>query len=192
MARSIEFVPEEKVAKAMGVFWKKGYTAASLSDLTRAMKINKSSLYNSIGDKHTLFKACLLAYGKLVEQDYTAAIQKGGSPLQQLDNIINKIVEITIERENSCMGVKTSFELASEDEEINAVVRSGNDKTINLIRSLVKAAQTSGLINPERDAEVMAHFIFNAFPGLRQSYILYKNKNLVKKMGNELKAYLRY
>lgn len=175
----------------MNVFWSKGYTAASLSDLTDAMKINKSSLYNSFGDKHTLFKECLKAYGKLVEQDYASAIQKGSNALAKLDNIINKIIEISTERDYSCLGIKTSFELASDDKEINTVIRSGNDKTIRLIKSLIEEAQTDGQIKTERNAETMAHFIFNSFSGLRQSYIIYKNTKLVKKMGNELKAFLR-
>ncbi len=191
MARNIEFIPEEKVSEAMHVFWNKGYTAASLSELTAAMKINKSSLYNSFGNKHTLFKECLKAYGKLVQQDYASAIQKGSNALEKLDNIINKIVEISTERANSCLGVKTSFELASKDKEINAVIKSGNDKTIGLITSLIKEAQINGKIGSNRDAETMAHFVFNSFSGLRQSYIIYGNTKLVKKMGNELKAFLR-
>ncbi len=191
MARSIEFIPEEKVAKAMNVFWSKGYASTSLSDLTDAMKINKSSLYNSFGDKHTLFKECLKAYGKLTEQDYASAVKKGTTALGKLDSIIDKIVEISTERANSCLGIKTSFELASDDKEINAVIRSGHDKTIGLIKSLIKEAQTDGRIKRERDAETMAHFVFNSFAGLRQSYIIYRNIKLVKRLGAELKAFLR-
>jgi TetR/AcrR family transcriptional repressor of nem operon len=55
MARNREFNEQEAIKRAMDVFWKKGYNGASMRDLTDAMQINSSSLYNSIGDKHKLF-----------------------------------------------------------------------------------------------------------------------------------------
>ncbi|WP_090603289.1 TetR/AcrR family transcriptional regulator [Parapedobacter koreensis] len=191
MARNIEFIPEEKVTKAMNVFWNKGYTGASLSDLTEAMKLNKSSLYNSFKDKHSLFIASLKAYGKIVENDYASALNKKDTPLEKIDSIIDKIAMVSIERENSCLGIKTTFEVAAQDKEAHAVIKAGNSKTIGLIKSLIIEAQTLGQIRKERDAETMSHFIFNSFPGFRQSYIIYGNKKLVKGLANELKGFLR-
>lgn len=49
MARDKDFIPEEKIAKALDVFWEKGYNATSMQDLVEAMQINRSSLYNSFG-----------------------------------------------------------------------------------------------------------------------------------------------
>ena len=40
---------------AMQVFWAKGFEAASLADLTKAMGINPPSLYATFGDKEKLF-----------------------------------------------------------------------------------------------------------------------------------------
>jgi len=48
MARNVEFNEATAIQKAMEVFWKKGYNATSLRDLTDAMQINSSSLYNTI------------------------------------------------------------------------------------------------------------------------------------------------
>ncbi|WP_449398631.1 TetR/AcrR family transcriptional regulator [Chryseobacterium wanjuense] len=62
MARNIEFNEEVAIQKAMEVFWEKGYYATSMRDLTDAMKINSSSLYNTIGDKHQLFLKCIDHY----------------------------------------------------------------------------------------------------------------------------------
>src|SRR5437868_14159214 len=47
---------------AMHVFWAKGYEGASLSDLTRAMRINRPSLYAAFGNKEQLFKKVLDRY----------------------------------------------------------------------------------------------------------------------------------
>jgi AcrR family transcriptional regulator len=49
----------------MHVFWKVGYEAASMSDLTRAMGINRPSLYAAFGDKEALFYKVMDRYGEL-------------------------------------------------------------------------------------------------------------------------------
>src|ERR1700686_3570454 len=48
--------------RAMHVFWAKGYEGASLSDLTRAMRINRPSLYAAFGNKEQLFRKVLDRY----------------------------------------------------------------------------------------------------------------------------------
>ena len=47
---------------AMRVFWEKGYEGATLDDLTRAMGINRSSLYATFGDKEKLFRQVIVRY----------------------------------------------------------------------------------------------------------------------------------
>jgi AcrR family transcriptional regulator len=47
---------------AMQVFWAKGFEAASLSDLTKAMGINPPSLYATFGDKEKLFLEAIERY----------------------------------------------------------------------------------------------------------------------------------
>ena len=46
----------------MYVFWAKGYEGAALSDLTRAMRINRPSLYAAFGNKEQLFRKVLDRY----------------------------------------------------------------------------------------------------------------------------------
>ncbi len=48
--------------RAMHVFWAKGYEGASLSNLTRAMRINRPSLYAAFGNKEQLFRKVLDRY----------------------------------------------------------------------------------------------------------------------------------
>jgi AcrR family transcriptional regulator len=48
--------------RAMHVFWAKGYEGASLSYLTRAMRINRPSLYAAFGNKEQLFRKVLDRY----------------------------------------------------------------------------------------------------------------------------------
>ena len=62
MGRPTGFSKEEALEAAMRVFWQKGYEGASLSELTEAMGINRSSLYAAFGDKEALFQQALDRY----------------------------------------------------------------------------------------------------------------------------------
>jgi len=91
------FDPEAALERGMHVFWAKGYEGASLSDLTRAMRINRPSLYAAFGNKEKLFRKVLdryvagpLAYfGKalaapkardVIEQIFFGAAKMAGDP----------------------------------------------------------------------------------------------------------------
>src|ERR1700761_1063940 len=111
MARSVEFNEDEAIQKAMEVFWEKGYNGASLRDLTDAMKINSSSLYNTIGDKHELFVRCVQHYTGLRRKDLEKRLNSVGTPFTVLVNYINDAVGVIISETKSCMAIKTAFEV---------------------------------------------------------------------------------
>jgi len=50
-----QFDPEVALEKAMEVFWAQGYEAASLSQLLKCMEIGRKSLYDTFGNKRSLF-----------------------------------------------------------------------------------------------------------------------------------------
>jgi len=191
MARNIAFIPEEKVEKALQVFWEKGYAGTSLSDLTEIMGLNKSSLYNSFGSKYELFMEVLKAYALITERDYESAVEKGNSAIEKLDGIIDKIVELSTERKNSCLGIMTTFELGAKDKQVRSFLEVEQNKTIHLIESLVLEAQGVGDIDAHRDSAAMSRFIYNTFPGFRQSFIVHTDVKAVEEMASELKLYLR-
>ena len=62
MGRPREFDLDEALDRAMEVFWRKGYDGATLLDLTRAMRINRPSLYAAFGDKQALYRKALDRY----------------------------------------------------------------------------------------------------------------------------------
>ncbi|MEM9733530.1 MAG: TetR/AcrR family transcriptional regulator [Pseudomonadota bacterium] len=51
---------------AVEVFWAKGFEGASLDDLTRAMGINRPSLYGAFGDKYALFCKAIAHYAETI------------------------------------------------------------------------------------------------------------------------------
>ena len=60
--RPRSFDRDVALERAMEVFWKHGFEAASLNDLTEAMGINPPSLYAAFGDKEHLFLEAVERY----------------------------------------------------------------------------------------------------------------------------------
>jgi len=62
LGRPRGFDTEKALDAAMREFWRKGYEGASLANLTKAMGINRPSLYAAFGDKEALFRKVLDRY----------------------------------------------------------------------------------------------------------------------------------
>lgn len=62
MGRSRTFDVDERLDRALEVFWRQGYEGTGLSDLTEAMGINRPSLYAAYGNKESLFRRALGRY----------------------------------------------------------------------------------------------------------------------------------
>src|SRR5437870_6112231 len=60
--RTRQFDVGEALDRALEVFWARGYEGATLPELTRAMGINRPSLYAAFGNKEQLFRKALDRY----------------------------------------------------------------------------------------------------------------------------------
>jgi len=62
--RPREFNVDRALDRALKVFWRKGYEGATLPDLTKAMRINRPSLYAAFGSKEELYRKALDRYAE--------------------------------------------------------------------------------------------------------------------------------
>lgn len=60
--RTRQFDADEALDRALAVFWLRGYEGATLPELTRAMGINRPSLYAAFGNKEQLFRKAIERY----------------------------------------------------------------------------------------------------------------------------------
>ncbi|KKX52154.1 MULTISPECIES: TetR/AcrR family transcriptional regulator [Sphingobacterium] len=186
MARNIEFDEQLAVSKAMDVFWKKGYNGTTMRDLTEAMGINSSSLYNTIGDKHELFVRSIKHYTESRMKAAVKQLEIIKSPLKAIEKFIQSSVYAITNDPNSCLAIKTTFEVATHDEQVQKVIKADNDFTYNLLYNLVKKAIDSGEIRIHQDAAMLTDYIINHFSGWHESFIIHKDKTRIKNMATFL------
>ena len=186
MARNLEFNEEEAVKKAMEVFWKKGYSGTSIRDLAEAMNIKISSIYNTMGDKHQLFIKCLKSYTQTRALDAQRSVAKIRSPLKALVSFIEGAAHTILYSSHSCLAIKTTFEVAAADPDLQAILREDHEFTYGLLSDLIRKAIELKELPADTDAGTLADFILNNFTGWHESYIIHQNPIKIKKMSKYL------
>lgn len=169
MARTKDFDEDEVLAKAIQLFWLKGYNATSMQDLVDALGISRSSLYDTYTDKHTLFVRALESY----QQSGCARIRQIVEQTASAKETISKLLEFATTElagdkdQKGCFIVNAEVEVAPHDEEVSKVVCRNDRQMEDTFYEVIKKGQDSGEIKNPQDARSLARFISNALKGIR-------------------------
>jgi TetR/AcrR family transcriptional repressor of nem operon len=168
VARPKEFCREEALDKAMRLFWRKGYEATSMRDLTEAMGIKRQSLYDTYGGKHALFLAALDHFEEaqvLLVQDL---LVRPGSAREALGDFFEIIIEdVAGQRRDGCFMVNSTIEMAVPDKEVARRVVASKERMEMILQQLVRRGQAQGEFSERQDPLLQARMIFNSILGLR-------------------------
>jgi TetR/AcrR family transcriptional repressor of nem operon len=182
MARSVEFNEEIAIQKAMEVFRKKGYNGTSMRDLTEAMQINSSSLYNTIGDKQELFVRAMQCYTDMRKRDLDERAAAGGSALEILEKYVDYSVINIVSETEGCMAVKMAFEMATNDQRVNAILKKDSDNQYEFVRKHIALAMEQGELATEESPELLADYFIATWTGWNESYIIHRDADKIKRM----------
>jgi len=122
--RPQQFCVEEVLDRAMGVFWRRGYEAASLAELEAGTGANRSTLYNSFGGKRGLFLDALAQYRRRLGEQMLVPLELGHEGLADLHAFLERFA-IQLEGPagpDGCLMVNTMTELAGTDDAVVAQV----------------------------------------------------------------------
>jgi len=167
MGRNFEFNREETLNRAMQVFWQKGYKATSIKDLIDEMGIQPGSIYNTFGDKHSLFIEVIRHYGEVVTTNALKSLEQEGSPLQNLRNFFNEIITRPNDKKcKGCLIVNTVVELAPHDNETSDILRQIMQKIELSFYNCLKKAQEQREIPENKDIKALSRYFASSTHGL--------------------------
>ncbi len=150
------------------MFWYKGYEATSVQDLIDCMRINRGSLYDTFGDKHSLFIATLDRYRDAFVSDRLNVLERSPSGLAAIRQFFDAIVQLHTS-ETGCQGcfmINSMVELSLHDDEIAGRIASHLKHLEEaLYRALVRA-QKQNELRPHQNLRALAQFLTNSINGL--------------------------
>ena len=152
---------DEATDKAIEVFWKKGYEATSMSDLTQAMQINKGSLYNAFGSKKALFDRALARYDQNNRAAKLEKLRKSPDAVAAITGLFDSLIEDARQdpRNLGCFVVNTAQDLPNQPPEVAEVVKGSLDDIERFFAEMIergkKAGQIPATINPEETAQAL-------------------------------------
>lgn len=169
MARTKDFDEHEVLNKAIALFWHKGYNGTSMQDLVDGLGISRSSLYDTYGDKHTLYIKALESYQSDASAKVCAIVSGGGPAKQTLKKMLQLITGELLDDQNhkGCFMVNAEVEVAPHDKEVSMLVCQNDQQVEDAFYHVIKKGQESGEIGARQDARALARFTFNTVKGLR-------------------------
>ena len=176
MPRNKEFDYHEKLKAARNLFWEKGYQATSMNDLVDRLGINRSSIYDSYGNKHNLFLTCLQDYIQDKEDSYRASAQNGTSALEGAVMIIKNVVRDILIDTKTCLAINSTFEMARIDEDVRKLLKQQALVSIKLFEDLFSKAQQQGELAEDKSPSLLAFFVVTSFASLWNADLLFNDK----------------
>ena len=153
----------------MQLFWRKGYSATSIEDLVDALHLSRSSLYDTFGDKQTLFLDALKLYSKGVLGRVTAKLRDALSPIAGINAIFDELAA-SAESASGAMGcfmVNSIAELVPYDSNVTAIAAGYNCTFQQLLTEALVRASAAELDHSNQPPEQLAAYLFNAIQGIR-------------------------
>jgi TetR/AcrR family transcriptional repressor of nem operon len=169
MARPREFDQELVLDQAMNLFWEKGYERTSIQDLCKYTGIHRGSLYDTFGDKHQLFLACLDRFWQNARNHIFFILEEPGAPKEVLERFFEKVIDGAMRDEKQrrgCMMVNIATDLAPMDPNIARRVEAYNLSAENLFYSFLLRAQKTGSIKSKHNLREISRFLVNTRQGL--------------------------
>src|SRR5215467_1393300 len=165
--RPRSFDADKALTAALHVFWRKGYEGATLSDLTRAMKINRPSMYAAFGDKEHLFCKALDRYDQEAAGFLTEALNE---PTAQ--RVVERLLLGAAENLSApgnprgCLTVHGALACGDDAKRVRKELIACREKReMELRRRLLKAKAAGDLSSDSSPAE-LAGFVFTVIQGM--------------------------
>ena len=178
MSRNKVFNEDNALDAAMRLFWKKGYEASSMQALEEVMGLKRSSIYNTFGNKRSLFKLAIERYTQLVLSSFLCVINDSHTANEAIRNVLGEVISLHFNKNNpgGCMVVLSLMESKQHDKETLHMLQSALKLLhITLVKRFEKA-----IVERDMDQSVNCEALASEVTGLITGMIVMARANFSK------------
>ena len=153
--------------RAMHVFWAKGYEGAALSDLTRAMRINRPSLYAAFGNKEQLFRKVLDRYmnGPLAFFQKALAARKARDVVEEIFLGTARMADDP-RTPAGCLVVQGALACGDAAGSVRKEIAGLRTAAKAALRRRLQRAKRKGDLPPTADPAELSHYVMTVLHGM--------------------------
>ncbi|EPX55727.1 Transcriptional regulator, TetR family [Cystobacter fuscus DSM 2262] len=164
--RPREFDREAALCAAMELFWRKGYTATSISELCAAMGINSPSLYAAFGGKEALYEAAIRQYQETLGPFVWGGFSEAPTAREAIEALLLSSAEV-LPRRGKPLGCMVTLASAGDEghAELKALLVELRAHTLQRIRERLERAMAEGELSRDVEPQHIARF----YAGVQQA-----------------------
>jgi AcrR family transcriptional regulator len=153
--------------RALQVFWRQGYEGTSLSDLTKAMGINRPSLYAAFGNKEELFRKVLDRYAEGPSSRVSQALSEPTAYVA-VKRLLYANAELQTNPKNprGCLTVHGALTCSPQNETIRRELASRRLTAGNDLFKRLEQAKAEGEIPRSADPAELARYFIAVIQGM--------------------------
>lgn len=158
--RPREFDVDKALDRALRVFWRKGYEGASLPDLTKAMGINRPSLYAAFGNKEALFRKAIDRYIEGPACHVRTALQEP-TARAVVERLLTGSLDLLSDAKNprGCFLVQSALACGDEADAVRREMVKRRAAGESALRERFERAVTEGDLPADADPADLARYV---------------------------------
>lgn len=153
----------------METFWRHGFEATSIDDLTRALGVGRASLYATFNSKQELYERALDLYRARETTRMLTCLDSKLPPHAQVAQLFERVAgDACADPENrGCFMLNAALERAADDPSTATRVRATMQSIEGAFRALLERAEAAGELPPGSTPTELASFLTCALQGVR-------------------------
>jgi AcrR family transcriptional regulator len=161
------FDEDSALDAAMRAFWSKSYQGATMADLTKAMGINRSSIYAAFGDKQQLFRRVMDRYW-----DGQMTFIREALSQPTLREVVSAILYGTVEflaapgNPRGCLTIQGALACGTEAQPMKRALTELRRSAESAIQERLRQAQREGELPAAAIPADLARYISTVMAGL--------------------------
>lgn len=167
MGRPRGFDADAALEAAMRVFWEKSYEGTTIADLTKAMGINRSSLYAAFGDKESVFHRVMERYREGRMSHIRQALAQP-SLREVVAGLINGTAEFlsTPGNPRGCLSIQGALACGTDAEPVKQAIIDLRKSGEAALKKRLQQAKSEGELPAEIQPADFARYLSSVVAGL--------------------------